>query len=263
MCLSIFGGIQPAKLQQYLKDTKLTSDGMFQRFQMMVYPDEPQTWYMIDKAPNISAQSRVYDIVSTLANMDFMRDCGAMQDYEGQIPYLRFINDAQELFYEWLTELEREKVRGAEDSVLVEHLAKYKKLMPALSLIFHLVEVADGGTKGNVTKRSAEYAAAWCDYLEAHARRIYDLADNIDAKAAENLSRHIARGEVDETFSAREIYRRGWSLLNTSESAQAACDILARKGWLIEVETPAAFQQRAKVEYYVNPKTRGFYGQMA
>jgi len=260
LCLSVFGGIQPEKLQQYLFANRLTNDGMFQRFQLVVYPDEPKNWQLIDKYPDSEAKNRAYEIIKKLAEIKDFTEYGASQEEGDKIPYLRFTDDAQELFNEWLTHLEIEKIRGDGDSVIIEHLAKYKKLMPALALIFHLIDIADGAPIGAVTLQAAEKAAAWCDYLEQHAKRIYGMAGNVTIQAASNLSRHIAKGEVEAPFTARDIYRHQWRMLTDKDIVQAACDILVSKGWLIEASTPAAFQQKAKTEYNINPKTLGFYG---
>ena len=44
-CVSILGGIQPSKLLAYLHQARdaLGNDGLLQRFQLLVYPDEPKT----------------------------------------------------------------------------------------------------------------------------------------------------------------------------------------------------------------------------
>ena len=260
MCLSIFGGIQPAKLQQYLYANRVANDGMFQRFQMLVCPDEPASWELIDKEPDRGAKNRAFDIVKTLAEMDFTKH-GAVLDDGDKIPYFRFAEDAQAVFYDWLTQLETEKIRGQDEAMLVEHFAKYRKLMPALSLIFHLIDVANKTASGPVTAQATKLAAAWCDYLEEHARRIYGLVQSTPMQAAASLARRVARGEVKEnTFTARDIYRNQWAQLTDKDVVQAACDILVDKNWLREDETPAAYQQRGKIEYTINPKTRGFYG---
>jgi hypothetical protein len=79
------------------------------------------------------------------------------------------------------------------------HLAKYRSLMPALALLFHLVGLVDGPSDrsvGGVGLESARLAVAWCDYLEAHACKLYRrelaagtegarlLAGNIEARFA-------------------------------------------------------------------------------
>jgi hypothetical protein len=46
--------------------------------------------------------------------------------------------------------------------------------MPALALILHLAECAAIGQRGAVTAQAALRAAAWCDYLEAHAGAAMD-----------------------------------------------------------------------------------------
>lgn len=258
MCLSLFGGIQPMKLQEYLYANRLTNDGMFQRFQMIVYPDELTSWELIDKPVDIEARNRAYKIIETLADMDFS-EIGATYENGDKIPSLHFANDAQEVFYTWYTALETTKIRANEEAVITEHLAKYRKLMPALALIFHLIDVADGTATGAVSQKSAEMAVKWCDYLEQHARRIYDLASSYTVQSASNLARRIARGEVESPFVARDIYRRCWSGLTDANTTQLAIDILVQKHWLKESITEASFQQKSVTQYIINPNTRGFY----
>jgi hypothetical protein len=53
LCLSLLGGIQPAKLTTLLYQMEgLQNDGLIQRLQLLVYPDEPTNWCLVDKAPN-------------------------------------------------------------------------------------------------------------------------------------------------------------------------------------------------------------------
>src|SRR5262249_25469479 len=63
-------------------------------------------------------------------------------------------------------------------------LGKYRSLMPTLALIFHLVDIADGSGSGPVSMQAAGMAAAWCDYLEAHARRVYGMVASLQVQAA-------------------------------------------------------------------------------
>ena len=53
------------------------------------------------------------------------------------------------------------------------HLAKYRSLLPSLALLFHLIDGVDTGRRGPVSRAAAAQAAAWCEYLAAHARRLY------------------------------------------------------------------------------------------
>jgi hypothetical protein len=61
-----------------------------------------------------------------------------------QIPALHFDHAAQEIFDGWLGDLEKRLRAGGEHEAFESHLAKYKKLMPALALLGHLVDSADG-----------------------------------------------------------------------------------------------------------------------
>lgn len=254
ICVSIYGSIQPDKLLHHLNSCRRENDGIFQRFQLLVYPDEPKGWQLVDEHPNIDATERVYAILKNLSEMDFTA-CGAEQDEPDGIPYYRFDEQAQTLFYTWLERLELDKLRGSGmDGMLVEHLSKYRKLMPALALTFHLIEVADGCAQGAITLSSAERAAAWCDYLESHARRVYGMIETLPIKAAQALLERIKKGELGQRFSLRDVYRRQWAMLTEREMVQAACDTLVASHWLKEETVIMPVNQRSRLEYVVTPK---------
>ena len=141
LCVSLLGGIQPSKLAAYLAQAKdpLQNDGLIQRFQLLVYPDEPN-WQLIDEAPDLFARNRVYEVYKTLAEMDF-KEYGATPGKKR--PYFVFSEEAQKSFNAWLIELQTVKLKD-ETPLMAEHLSKYRSLMPSLALIFHLVECADG-----------------------------------------------------------------------------------------------------------------------
>lgn len=258
VCVSVYGGIQPTMLQTYLYQCMrgLQNDGLMQRLQLAVYPDEPRVEGVVDRRPDIEAKNRAYRIIKTLAEADFAT-YGAMTDSDTKFPYLHFADDAQELFYAWLTELQG-KLRDDEDEpVILEHLGKYRSLMPSLALIFHLIDIADGTTvAAPVSLKGAELAAAWCDYLESHARRIYGLISNPTLHAAAELSKKIRAGKLPDGFTIRDVYRKDWRLLMEREAVQKACDELVARNWLREVVTPAAQGQKEKVVYLINPQVR-------
>ena len=113
--------------------------------------------------------------------------------------------------------------------------------MPSLALIFYLVDVAKDAIDGKeidvlgdcrITLRYAELAARWCDYLESHARRIYQLGFSASAAAAERLLNKLAEDELPNEFSARDVYIRNWALLDSSALAEAAIDELLDAGWV-------------------------------
>ncbi len=251
-CLSVLGGIQPARLTGYLLQAadSLQNDGMLQRFQLLVYPEEPAKWKLIDQKPDLSARNRAYDIYKALAEMDFVA-AGAHQENDER-PYFRFDAKAQELFFEWLPELEA-KIRREEHPLMAEHLGKYRSLAPSLALVFHLIEVADGGTAGPVSVLSVAMACELADYLETHARRIYGLVTNLRFKSAAALAAKILDRKVADGFSERDVYRNEWHLLTTKELVAGACSELVDAGWLRKA-TKSVQGQQAKTIYHINPK---------
>ena len=257
LCVALFGGIQPAKLTSYLHAAMrgLNNDGLVQRLQVLVYPDERTTWTLVDRPIHAPAKQSAFQVVERLAMMDF-RQVGAFAE-EGQTPFFRFADDAQEVFNTWLTELEA-KLRTDEEPVLQEHFGKYRSLMPSLALQFHLLNLAHAPRVniGQVTKECAEQAAAWCEYLETHARRVYGMVTNLTARAASRLAGKLEQGALPQTFTVRDVYRKEWSLLDDRQVIENACEELVSRGWLREHVTPPAPGQRGKTEYLTNPKVR-------
>jgi len=250
-CISILGGIQPSKLVGYLYQTAndIANDGMIQRFQLLVYPDENQNWKYIDQWPDKDAKNQAFDIFKKLAGMDFCA-YGATLSEDEHIPYFHFSMDAQHVFIDWLTELE-EKIRNEENPLMVEHLAKYRSLMPSLALIIHLIEVAAGNAKGDVSKKAALQAAGWCVFLKLHARRIYGLVGDVNQRAAAELAEKIKKKKLQDGFSVRDVYRNEWHLLNTKELTQAACEELIEANWL---RKHISEEGKTRDLFFINPK---------
>ena len=260
VCESIFGTIQPARMLPYLRQTVDGSgnDGLTQRFQMSVYPDA-STWEYVDDPPDTKAERRAFSLITKLAEMDFPTEAGAVIEEGEPTPHLRFGGEAQSLFVEWLTELETIMLRNPDESpALLEHLGKYRSLMPSLALIFHLVGVADGAASSPVSLKAAKLAVGWCAYLESHARRIYGMAEDITRRAAGVLAEKIRAGRLEDGFTFRDVHRKGWSLLTGKEVVRDALTELVEAGWLRTVEHRPPKEQggKTKVEYLINPKVK-------
>src|SRR5947207_6331747 len=122
--------------------------------------------------------------------------------------------------------------------MLREHLAKYRRLMPSMALLFHLIDVAEERNAGPVTLRAAEMAVGWCELLAAHAQRVYGMVTGSRIPAAEQLAEKLSRGVLGTRFALWDVYRKEWGLLDTKERAQAACQELIEAHWLREVSRP-------------------------
>jgi hypothetical protein len=219
----------------------------------LLYPDS-ENWEYIDKSPNSSAARRAFNCFKEIANMEFKSLKGCIAE-DNKMPYMRFSDDAQELFIAWLHELQ-EKLCNTENSPIIrEHFGKYRSLMPSLALQFHLVDIADGMSSGPVSLSAAQMAAAWCEYLESHARRIYGMAEDITARAAGILADRIQAGKLENNFTAREVQRKGWELLTEKEVVNGAIQDLVEANWLREIKLPKITKGGPiKVEYEINPK---------
>ena len=255
ICISLFGTIQPAKIIPHIRKAKSETgnDGLFQRFQITVYPDSVK-WNYIDKAPNLTAQGRAFKLIRRLTEMN-LRELDCVQGEADGIPYLRFSDDAQELFEAWIKVLETEKLNNIdESSALLEHFGKYRSLMPSLALIFHLLDIADSNKIGDISLLAATQAAQWCEYLESHARRIYGMAEDITARAAGSLSKKIKAGKLEDNFTAREVHRKGWELLTEIEIVNEALTDLVEVNWLREIPIlPTEKGGRKTIKYQINP----------
>lgn len=256
-CVSVFGGIQPDKLTGYLEQAAnaLANDGMLQRFQVLVYPDY-QAWEWRDRIPDKAAREQAFAVFETLANFDPVAWGAAPADDFAKFPHFRFDAAAQEIFIEWSGDLHRTRLPAEDQPIIAQHLAKFDKLFPALALIIHLCDCAATRHRGPVTEQAALRAAAWCDYLEAHARRCYGLLADDGLRAAQALADKVRQGKLSDGFTARDVRRNQWRYLTTGEAVQAALDWLEDEAWLQADEVGGAGPGtgRSTVRYSINPK---------
>jgi hypothetical protein len=235
ICLSLFGTIQPSKLLGYLQAASgYENDGFVQRLQLAVFPDRP-TWEYTDEVPEKAARDRAYKLIRQIAETD-LGILGFQADEYNRFPYIRFSSDAQEVFKQWLIHLETTVLRS-EAGLLLEHFAKYRSLMPSLALVFHVTDCVDAGITSTqpISKSAAQMAIRWCDYLMSHARRIYGLLDTVSIEGAERILKEIKRGRLPSGFKVRDVVRKSWSQLKTTEQVEAAVSELVDRHYLREV----------------------------
>jgi hypothetical protein len=97
ICISLLGSIQPDKLNRYLMQArKGSNDGLVQRFQLAVYPNELVQWQYHDIKPNRDEKNRVFEILEKLCELDFSK-YGAIQGEYDDRPYFRFSLEAQKV----------------------------------------------------------------------------------------------------------------------------------------------------------------------
>ena len=224
---SIFGGIQPDKLTVYLEQAAhaLANDGMPQRFQLLVYPDA-RRWEWRDRAPDKAARDAALAVFEALADFDPVAWGAASADDFAKFSHFRFSEEAQAVFIEWSGDMHRARIPNEDQPIIRQHLAKFDKLFPALALVFHLVDCAAQGIRGPVSKEAALRAAAWCEYLEAHARRCYGLLKDDGLRAAQALAAKLECEKLEDGFTLRDVRRNQWRSLTTDDAIHAALDWL-------------------------------------
>lgn len=221
--VSVLGGIQPGPLDAYLRAATRGAagdDGLMQRLQIVVWPDVRAAWANVDRWPDSAARNAAFDVFARLDRLS-PDELGA--DTEGAIPGLRFDPEAQDLADEWRASLES-RLRDPEtdeSDAFISHMAKFRSLGPSLALLYHLAD----GNPGPVTPEAVAAALAWCDYLEAHARRVYAAVRNPEVKAARELERRLRRGDLSHPFTTRDVYGNHWSGLDR-ESVERALEYL-------------------------------------
>ncbi len=236
LCISILGSIQPGPLRSYVYGASRGgegADGLLQRFQLLVWPDPPSgAWRNVDRYPDREAKNRAYAVYEALDGLN-PESYGAVAGDSGDVPTVGFSRDAQEVFDAWRDELEGKLRNGEASEAFVSHLAKYRSLMPSLALVFHLVDGVATEMPPSVSIKAAARAAAWCEYLEGHARRVYASGENPALEGARALLSRIRKGDVKDGDTVRSVYRgRQWSRLSTAEEVGAAAGVLEDYGWL-------------------------------
>jgi hypothetical protein len=226
--LSVLGGIQPGVLMAYVREAVrggAGNDGLLQRFQLFVWPDVSKEWRNVDRWPDTKAKNEAFKVFEHLDGLT-AEAIGATKSEDG-IPFLRFTSDAQECFDCWRAGLEKKLRSDVEHPAFEAHLAKYRKLVPALALLIHLAD----RRIGRVSLDALNKALLWAEYLEAHARRIYSAALRPDTAAARESWRSICDAAICRSVSSCERFTgragRVLSAKRTQKRPPTSCVISA------------------------------------
>jgi hypothetical protein len=262
MCLSFFGGMQPKIAQDMVNDERNAADGTIARLGLLSYPDRTEIARPLDRALNEEARASFRRALRVLAPLQ-----------QKQI-MLRFSQDAQPIFNEWLrVHFERE---FALDGPIASHFSKYKGLLPRLAALYHLADAASSaGVKAEKAeeeetsfgdemsvvglhvigaehvKRAITFLA---EYLEPHMRRLYGCVQDPMHRAEVVLGERIMAGELEDGFTARDVKRKRWASLGDYGPVYYALEGMCDMGWLRSVKSTGVGQPTVK--YEINPKVK-------
>ena len=260
VCLAMIGGIQPGRIQEYVRGAVAggsADDGLLQRFGLTVWPDTTGEFIHVDQWPDTPAKQTAWAVFERLAELQ------PANDTDPQV--WRFDDAAQALFVEWLVPFETE-IRGDDlHPAMVSHLSKYRKLIPALALVFALIDTPDTG--GVIHERELIRALSFGDYLRTHANRLYAAAVTPETTDAVTLLSRIKAGKlVDrdgvilDSFTPRQVALKHWAGLGTPDAVRKAADVLADYDWLrrdVVQSGDVLGRGRPSDRYTVNPRARG------
>lgn len=225
VCLAMIGGIQPGRIQEYVRGAVAggsADDGLLQRFALTVWPDVNSEFRHVDQWPDTPAKKMAWAVFERLAALQ------PASDTEPQV--WRFDAAAQALFVEWRIPFEQELKRGELHPAMESHLAKYRKLIPALALVFALIDTPDSG--GVIGEMELMRALAWGDYLRTHAYRLYSAAVMPETTGAATLLKKIRSGALGMEFTPRQVAQKCWAGLTSPDAVRKAAEVLTDYDWL-------------------------------
>ncbi len=249
-CISLLGSIQPGPLSTYLQGAakKATeNDGLFQRVQLLVYPETATTYQDVDQAPDTEAAQRVSDVFARLNNL---QPSMQIDSSSSEPTCVRFAPDAQERFRQWHSELESRLRANTVEPALQTHLNKYRSLVPSLALLTHLID--DGVSP--VSPAALDKALRWATYLEGHLVRIYAESERPAKDSLDIMLENIKHGRIKDGMTAFEISRNNRHSLGNTTAVEACLEQLVTSGMtkVVEVSTGG----RPAKRYVFNPRIR-------
>lgn len=227
LTLSMIGGIQPSRIAPIVQAAVNGSgdDGLLQRLQLAVWPDDRTDWKWMDRAPCEAARESYREAFRRVHGLTYGR---------GEPAVYGFASEAQGQFRRWYEEIQQEARRGNIAPALESHLLKMPKTVASLALIFHLVDGGEGPVSAEATGRALD----WADYLRTHASRIYASG----MVAVEDAARLVIarRDSLPPQFSARDVQRKCWTGLSDRADVADAIDLLESTGHVLKHVTGSA-----------------------
>ena len=176
---------------------------------------------------------------------------GARRGPSDSVPFFRLSAAAHDEFLHWRSDLEKRLRSGEMPPAFEAHLAKYRKLVPALALINHLVDYG----QNEISPAAMDRALAMSKYLETHARRLYDATTESERAAAQAILSKIHQGLLQDGFTAREVHQHDWSGLTDRDQVQAGLDLLVQLHHLAASSVATLGRGgRPTTTYIVNPR---------
>ena len=241
VCLSIFGTIQPGKLNKLIDSAGQDgegADGLLQRFQILLFPDARGPRKFVDEPADTDAKEAYEAVFKDLADLKWQTLCSL----EKGIPvdgiedscyyFFHFDEAAQASATEWFKELELQ-IDSIAAPAFKSHIAKYRGLMPRIALTYFLIEASAGSiSEQQIPLEAVEFAIEWCQHLEAHAQKLWAPSINPAMFPSAKLAEKVLSGKVVDRMEVSAIQQKKWSKLTTTDQVDLAVSQLEEWGWL-------------------------------
>lgn len=214
------GCTQPTSLTHYLRHAlgeAKGADGLWQRFQMMTYPDF-ETNYTICREEMPAELDAMTTHLFTKLDEESSREPR----------YLAFSKEAQENFDQWHVALETNCRCGEHQPHWESHLGKQPKLIAALCIILHrLCEVITKSEPlSEVPLDTWKAAEKLVQYYQEHAQRCYASVESGEVADARKILEFVKKKKLPARFKAVDIYRNGLGGIGDSQRVLNALRLL-------------------------------------
>lgn len=218
-CVSLLGGVQPARVARLVKGavSGQSDDGLLQRFQLTVWPDDQGAWAWRDSEPCEVAKKAYESIFIGMYELEHLDEPLSLSEC------------SYEIFKNWNIAMRGEVDSGDIEPALAAHILKAPEAVLSLALIFQLCADVQSLV---VEEEAMRMAIVWAGYLRSHAQRLYHSQSISAAAGAQRLIK--GRKALPELFSPRDIYRRNWANLGREE-VFSALEMLVDYGHLHEI----------------------------
>ena len=240
--LSMLGGVQPSAILPVIREAVkgLRNDGLLQRFQLAVYPQQCKTSDYVDTKINTQVLSYYSQVVNMFYGFDFYQE-------DNKPRVFSFSGEAQKIFIEWYKQLCKDINNDDYNGAFVSHIQKMDRTIPIIALIFELI--ATKGQVSTISEVSLAKACEWFEYLKNHAEAIYSMAINSEYDNAKRLLRN--KSKLSDIFTVREIRRKHWSGLDENYLIQSSLSLLEDYGYLAEYKDGSNMGRKTSKYYFL------------
>ena len=230
---NIIGCIQPKVCEDLFSNRN--DDGFFERFGLIAYP-ESFSRPIVDFKPDHTKREKFSQLCKILYQADWLKEISNKEaEVRGEKPVVRFAEDAQDIFLQWLKEHMVELSNQKYETDIDGFMGKKRGLLVRICLVIHISAYISDEEKDPhyLSLRSLERAIKLVEnYCVPMWKRVLgSFSQSPVEMGAEKIVSWLKRDKPSK-FTVRDIKRKGWRGLREDGSVLGALDILIEKDWV-------------------------------